>query len=646
MTGGGPDGDGELSARELFARVVVDAALDCVIGMDPDGRVVEFNPAAERTFGYRREEAVGREIAELIVPASMVERHRTSLRRHVETGQSRILGRRMQMPARRADGSELEVELIVVEAPHDGLAARYVAYLRDLTEQRRVEQALRESEARFRSVVEDQTELICRYDADFRLVFCNTAHARLWDVPAEALAGRSLFNSVPERLRASLRGQLEALTPANPVIYGENEKTLPGGEVRWYEWMNRALFDEQGRRTGYQSVGRDVTERRRAQDELARHREALAQSERMAAFGSLLAGVAHELNNPLSVVLTQAVLLLEQATQPSVIQRAERIRVAADRCGRIVRSFLAIARAKPPVRLPVRLDEVVRSALELTGYGLKSAGIAVELRVPEDLPPIWGDADQLGQLAMNLVVNAQQAMRDQPGRRRLLVAAQPAGETVRLIVEDNGPGVPAAIRSRIFDPFFTTKERGSGTGLGLSLCLGIAQAHGGSIAIEDVPGGGARFVVTLAVGEGVAPPTEERGREAVATGVRILIVDDEPELAEGLAEALGALADRVDVAANGAEALRKAEAVPYDLVVSDLRMPELDGPGLYRALVGRPGGFAGRFIVVTGDTLDRSLETFIAQSGVTVLEKPFTPDDARRAVASALAQPPLPSSKT
>ena len=411
---------------------------------------------------------------------------------------------------------------------------------------------------------------------------------------------------MPQRLHAQLRAGLEALTPENPILYGENEKVFADGSVRWFEWLNRALFDAEGRLTGYQSVGRDISERRLAAQELARHREALARSERLAAFGSLLAGVAHELNNPLSIVLTQSVLLHEQAADPTVLQRAERIRAAADRCARTVRSFLAIARARPPSRGRVSLAEVVKAALELTAYGLRSSGVAVETTFAAGLPDVWGDADQLGQVVLNLIVNAEHALRTQPGQRRLRLAAILDGGAVQLAVSDNGPGIPADVRARVFDPFFTTKPPGTGTGLGLSICHGIVEAHGGRIEVVDGAAGGACFMITLPLATHDAPQPEIAAPAPTSHGGAVLVVDDEADQAHGLAETLATLAARVDVAIGGLQALRLAETTAYTVVVSDVRMPDLDGPGLYRALSARAGGFGGQMILVTGDTLDRS----------------------------------------
>lgn len=381
---------------------------------------------------------------------------------------------------------------------------------------------------------------------------------------------------------------------------------------------------------------RDVTRRKQAEEEVVRQREALYQTEKLAALGSLLAGIAHELNNPLAVVVTQAGLLRETSSDPRSVERAEKIEAAADRCARVVRSFLAMARQRPPSRVPVDIRKVVTGALDLTIYALRSDGIDVRTDIPDDIPPIVGDGDQLGQLALNLIVNAQQALRSRSRARSLSVVARRRDHSIQLFFSDNGPGVTEGIRSRIYDPFFTTKPVGEGTGIGLSICQSIVRQHGGTLAYEETPGGGATFAVTLPSGDparGVLPTSSKP--EQPFWGGRVLLVDDEPEILAVLREIVSPLVDRVDVAENGRKALELIGANRYDLVVSDLRMPEIDGPGLYAALTGHPQA-PGRIAFITGDALDAELQAFLDRTGVPLLEKPFTPSEVRKLLASNL----------
>ncbi len=471
---------------------------------------------------------------------------------------------------------------------------------------------------------------------------CNPAALRMFEVEdrAEFLRkhpvdlspefqpdGRSSLDAVDDRIaQAYEKGH---------VVFEWTHKRADGSQFPVEVML--AAVDLDGRQALSATV-RDLTERKRVESELARQREALHQSEKMSALGSLLAGVAHELNNPLAVVVTQAVLLRESTTDPRTITRAEKIETAADRCARIVKSFLAIARQRPPTRAPVKLDDVVDAALDLTAYGLRSSGIAVSVDLPADLPGVLGDPDQLGQLAMNLIVNAQQALQKKEAPRRLRISATAGEGRVRLAFSDNGPGVPAAIRSRIYDPFFTTKPPGGGTGIGLSLCRSVAIAHQGTLSYEDSPEGGATFVVELpAAGRAESPDEGEAAVLRTAQGGSVLIVDDEPEIVEGLREIVAPMVARVDTATTGVEALHRVDAFDYDLMISDLRMPELDGPGLHAALMGRGRGAPGRIIFVTGDALDGEVRRFLAETGMPVIEKPFTPAEVRRAVSDALA---------
>jgi signal transduction histidine kinase len=385
----------------------------------------------------------------------------------------------------------------------------------------------------------------------------------------------------------------------------------------------------------------DLTEQQRIEGEMTRQREALHQSEKMAALGSLLAGVSHELNNPLAIVVGQASLLEAGAADPRTVERAQRIAAAADRCARIVRTFLAMARRKAPERAPLAIGAAIDGTLELLGYLLRSAGIEVVRDIASDLPAVMGDVDQLSQVLSNLLVNAQQALSDQPAPRLLRVSARPSVDrrTVRIEIADNGAGVPEELRTRIFEPFFTTKPIGLGTGVGLSVCRGIVEGHEGTIAVAVAPEGGALFTVELpAGGAGLARAIEEAEMPAPARmqARRILVVDDEPGIAATLAEILETEGAVVDVAHDGTEALTLLGRASYDAIFSDLRMPGMDGPALYREIVRRHPQLAARVAFVTGDTLGSGLSGDLAATGAPLVDKPFQPREIR-ALAARLA---------
>jgi two-component system NtrC family sensor kinase len=374
--------------------------------------------------------------------------------------------------------------------------------------------------------------------------------------------------------------------------------------------------------------------------------EQLLQSEKIATMGSLLAGVAHELNNPLAVLSGQAQLLQGQGQDPAIVRRTVKIGEAADRCVRIVRNFLALARQRPPERTHTSLKQVVQAALELLAYELRSDNVEVVIDLATDLPVLWADPHQLHQVLVNLAGNAHHAMRRRPPPRRITLQGRFERERgrVRLTMTDTGPGIPAEIQARIFEAFFTTKPAGEGTGLGLSLCRSIVEEHGGSIAMESTEGAGTTFIIELPV---TAPPAGRAGGAAAETVPavgprRILIVDDEIAIADVVAEAVELDGHTADIATNGLHALEMLSRQTYDAVISDTKMPLLDGESFYTELVRRFPRLSQRIVFVTGDVLSREKREFLAQTGAPFLAKPFDLDEVRRTVHRVLAQPPRP----
>ena len=384
---------------------------------------------------------------------------------------------------------------------------------------------------------------------------------------------------------------------------------------------------------------RDLTAARDAAAELQRGRDALHQNERMAAFGSLLAGVSHELNNPLAIVVGNALMLEEEVAEtgadPALAERAGAIQRAAERCGRIVKAFLSMARQRPPAREAVDLGTLLRSILELLGYGLRTRGVAIAVDAPAVPCRITGDPDQLGQVLSNLVINAQHAVEDLPGERRVAVRLRAAEGWATLVVADNGSGVPAGIRSRIFDPFFTTKPSGRGTGIGLAVSRGIAEAHGGTLVLLDDAGGtgGARFVLRLPDGVLAVAPYKGKPDARAATPRRTaLIADDELEVAQVLAQMLHRLGFRCDLAGGGDEARHALERDDYDAVFCDLHMPGTDGPALFAWITEQRPHLTRKSVFVTGDTLGEHTAAFLRRAGRPTIEKPFSPADLARVV--------------
>jgi signal transduction histidine kinase/ActR/RegA family two-component response regulator len=374
--------------------------------------------------------------------------------------------------------------------------------------------------------------------------------------------------------------------------------------------------------------------------EIKRAEAALHQSEKLAALSGLLASVAHELNNPLAALMVQSDLLREQTMDSDLTEMVTDIHQAAVRCERIVRNFLTLARPNTPERTRVQLNDVVQEALQLLRYTLQLDEIDIIQQLADDLPVLWGDPHQLHQVVVNLLTNAHQALRETPPPHRITLTTQynAAQQEVRLEVLDTGPGIPPALQARIFEPFFTTKPAGVGTGLGLSLCQSIIAGHEGTLRVESHPGYGARFVVTLpvAVEPSPEPPVPEPLPSTIVTGKAILVIDDEVGTAKALVRLFHRDGHSVDTAANGHLALAQLQKRPYDLILCDLRMPKLDGPGLYRSLAQDQPQLLPRFIFVTGDTLSPVAKAFLEDSQAPYLVKPFHAEEVRRVVQHAL----------
>jgi len=502
--------------------------------------------------------------------------------------------------------------------------------------------ALRDSERRFRGILESALDAIVTTDDHGVILEFNSAAETLFGMTRQRAIGAKIRDLIiPERLRAAHdAGMARYLNTGDSHILNRRIEVMALRGQDEFPAELTVTSTQVAARTLFTAHVRDLTQQKEAEREIARQRDRLYQSEKMSALGSLLAGVAHELNNPLSIVVGQA-LLLEEDGGGEQTRRAARIRTAAERCGRIIKSFLAMARQRGPEKKPVDLNQIVRAALELVGYGIRSAGITVTTDLAANLPMFSADPDQLSQVVTNLILNAQHALKDMPQPRRLSVRTRykPAHAQLRLVISDNGPGVDPDLRSRVFEPFFTTKPFGSGTGIGLSICHAFVSAHGGSIDLDETPGGGATFKIRLPVvaAQMEDPATQNESVSAVARR-RALVIDDEQELAELLAEMLTREGFAVEVAFDGEQALAELGRHSYDIILSDVRMPDLDGPALLRRLQSEWPALAKRLIFITGDTVGLGTGSALDNLGRPVIEKPISPEEMRRVIQATLAE--------
>jgi len=619
----------ELEASDERLQQILNNSSAVIFARDAAGRFLFVNHEWERVFGIQSAEVVGRFDRDV-----RGEERAQAYRTHNQLVLERNMTMEFEETLPLEDGLHTYISIKFPLHDVDGRAYGVCGIATDITERKRADEALRASEASYRAIFDAAEDAIFIHDLDT---------ARIVDVNARACTE---FGYTREEFRTLSIGALsageepytqeQALRHFAQVVAGQPIHVewlcrTRSGTLRWHElYGKRVTIAGQDRVI---ALARDITDKKRAQADLARERESSYEREKLAALGSLLAGVAHELNNPLSVVVGRSVLLEEQGN-PATQVAASKIRAAAERCARIVRTFLAMARQQPPQRGPVAIDEVITAALDIAGYAMRSSGIAVTVASSGDIPKIDADADQLHQVLLNLILNAQQSLLDLDGPRRIVITTRfdRAGQRLLISVTDNGPGIPEAARARVFEPYFTTKPTGVGTGVGLAVSLAFVEAHGGTLTLEPAEGGAA-FLIALPVGQ-LAPvgPALRPGASAQPQARTVLVVDDEEEIRETLAEILEGACHRVVTAASGREALDRLDSQSYDVIFADMRMPDLDGRALYREIERRWPHQAERVVFVTGDMLTTSLRKFVADSGRQLIEKPFMPGDVRRVV--------------
>jgi PAS domain S-box-containing protein len=619
-----------LRVSEESYRAIFEAAEDAIFVHDIDtAAMVDANPKACAAFGYTREEFRQLEFGTL----------GSGVRPYTQDDAKALFARavageelRVEWHSRTKSGTLRWHELFAKRVTIGG-KDRILTLGRDITDRKEAEEALCASEEQYRAIFNASIDGMALWNAAGELVDTNPALWRMYGYDdGEAPGWHAKHPKRPSYDAAFLQA-----VAGGESLHTEVTEVRRDGSALEVE-LHGIPMQYRGK-PHVLTIARDITEKKRSAVELARQRDSLYQREKLAALGSLLAGVSHELNNPLSVVVARAILLEEQGNA-AIQTAAAKIRSAAERCARIVRTFLAMARQQRPARGPVAINDVVSAALDIVGYAIRTSSIEVTLHLADDIPLIHADADQLHQVLLNLMINAQQSLQDHAPPRRMQVTTRyvAAAGMVRVNVADNGPGIPPHLRPRVFEPYFTTKPIGLGLGVGLAVSLGIVEAHDGTLTVDCPSEGGAVFTIMLPVGAAAAALAETKPPSAASAKQRtILVVDDETDIREALADILSEGRHRVVTAGSGREALERMAAERYDAILTDIRMPDIDGRALYEEIERRWPGLGARVVFVTGDTLASTLREFVAHSGRPVIEKPFMPSEVRRVVAELAA---------
>jgi signal transduction histidine kinase/CheY-like chemotaxis protein len=548
------------------------------------------------------------------------------------------------------------------------------------------------SETQLHNVIEWLEEGVVLFNAHHEIQAMNSRFAQIVGFPPEEASHVTTLSGLisrmadqaaePEKFANRWR---ELARGADSGVRDEIQLLRPVPRV--LERASRPILSASGERLGRVEIYRDLTAQRVFQSKLL-------QTEKLAALGQMVTGVAHELSNPLTSILGYAQRLFLRNDADGQSDEARQIFQEAERAGTILRQLLMTARESRPDRRPTSLNQIVSRTIALQNFNLAAEEVAVELDLDSSLPFVLGDAGQLQQVLMNLIGNSRQAIEQRGKGGKIRISTHHDADQVRLEISDDGPGIPPAIASRIFDPFFTTKPAGIGTGLGLAIVLGIVREHGAQVKVTSPQGRGATFVLefpalvtshhaspshtpsqtpsqlasqptaiaAFATGSGLPHRDAVASRRASAqlvvsatcadaplaswAGARILVVEDEPTVARLISDVLEDEGLHVEALLDGRVALERAAEEDYDLVICDMKMPELDGEHFYKCLAASGNPLSRRFLFVTGDVVAAHTHDFLERNQLPHVAKPFRVEELTEKVRRVLSlvKPARPSS--
>jgi PAS domain S-box-containing protein len=491
----------ELRRSQSRNASILRSALDCIVTIDHEGCITEFNPAAERTFGYRQDEVVGKHIADVLIPPSLREKHRTGFAQYLATGQGQLLGRRVEMTALRADGTEVPIELAVTRIPLDG-PQFFNGFLRDITERKRAEGELRRSEA---FLAEAQ-----RLSLTGSFCWCFETEEFTWSEQLYRIfefeqGVHVTFELILTRVHPDdISGFHDIIGQARRAVLDfdyEQRLLMPDQTIKYVHVVAHGSRNKDGE-IEYVGAVQDVTRSRSSEAALSQARSELAHVTRVMSLGVLTASIAHEVNQPLSGIITNANTCLRMlaADPPNVDGARETARRTirdGNRASEVITRLRALFGKKNPTAEPVDLNDAVREVIALSLSRLQRDRVIPRTELADDLPLVTGDRMQLQQVILNLLQNASDAMsnvNDRP-RQLLIRTERDDGDGVRLTVQDSGAGFEPQSLERLFDAFYSTKSEGMG--IGLSLSRSIIESHGGCLWAAPNEGPGATFSFSI-----------------------------------------------------------------------------------------------------------------------------------------------------
>ncbi|HXA56487.1 MAG TPA: PAS domain S-box protein [Candidatus Acidoferrum sp.] len=621
--------DRELRSVELF-----ESLHEGILFSTPNGRILDANPALVRMLGYSsKEELQGRNLSELYADPT----HRSAL--IAEIDQNGFV-HDVEIMFVQKDGTQIRCvgsALAIRDAA--GALVRIQATIRDVTEQRLMEHELHKEREFGRRLIACFPDVIALLDTEARFTYVSdSVRSVLGNAPSFFIGEKLGSHSDPED-RARLDEMMHSLVSGR-AVRGQVEVRArhADGSLRSFRISAAPLLDETGKITGIVTSGRDVTESNIADRQVA-------EREKFTAMGQMLAGAAHELNNPLTAILGVSDLLSEHAHDDLTKRQAGLILKQARRAADIVQNLLAFSRPRASGLVPLRIEDILQTILLSQRVAFEQKGITMKCNAAPGLPPVDGDRKLLTQVFSNIIVNAEQAISSAKAAGTVTVNATTAPQNrVCLTFENDGPAITEENMGKLFDPFFTTKRPGGGSGLGLTICLAIVKDHGGTIEVESPAQGGAVFRIFLPAAASAAPagepatsPASEPAKpaESAAPALRsarrpkalegrsVLVVDDEESILEIVQEGLSARGARTTGVSSGAAALAFLEKNACEAVVCDFNMPGMKGGELFERVRRSLGDAAPRFIFMTGELVESSSLATLREQGAFTLQKPF-----------------------
>jgi PAS domain S-box-containing protein len=609
----------EILANEAARRrILVEQSRDGIVVLDENGKVYEANRRFAEMLGYSPEE-----VRELNVWDWEFQFPREQVQEMIRSVDEK--GDHFETRHRRKDGSTYDVEISTNAAMFAGQKLIFCV-CRDITERKRIEDALRESEERYRFLVELSPEAIF-VACEGKHVFTNSVGVKLLGASnADQIIGIPVMNVIHPDYRGIVVERMQKAIETGIAPSPIEEKFIRlDGKLIDVEVRGSPLV-YQGK-PAMQVVVRDITERKQQEKERRKLEQKAQLASRLASVGEMAAGIAHEINNPLTSVIGYSQLLSGREDIPEDVKTDLRaIDEGAQRVAGIIKRLLTFSRQSKPERALVNINDLITNTLDLRAYHLRTNNIKVTTRLATDLPLTTADPAQLQQVFLNIIVNAETAITQARGRGKLLVNTEELNGTIRISFKDNGSGIAKKNLERIFDPFFTTKEVDKGTGLGLSICHGIVAEHKGRIWAESTLGSGATFIVELPIVTGsiqleMAEPPGKKLRKMPKA--KILLVDDELSTLELLSRLFTDEGHDVQTVNNADEALEMVKNGRYNLILLDIKMPGTNGIELYGRMQKIALSLAERVIFITGDVIGPDTENFLSRTKAPYITKPF-----------------------